>query len=71
MECCVCGQYCPPMTQWYNRDKGYTICRPCINQYGECRTSYGIEGIHYESQKNYDERTLTQVSTTKRLQKRF
>lgn len=58
MECSCCGNYCPPMKQWYNRDIGYSICRNCINNRPNWfdTNSHGIEGIHYESQEQYDNR---------------
>ena len=56
MECSCCGGYCPPMKQWHNRDVGYSVCRKCINKNPNWfnQHTHGIEGIHYESQEQYN-----------------
>lgn len=56
MECSCCGGYCPPMKQWHNRDVGYSVCRECINKNPNWfnQHTHGIEGIHYESQEQYN-----------------
>lgn len=59
MQCSCCGNYCPPMKQWWNRDIGYSVCGDCINKYPNDfdKESHGIEGIHYESQEHFNQRT--------------
>ena len=51
LTCCCCNQ-ATKGKQWFNRDKGYGLCKKCWDwiaetQSGEeMRSSYGIKGIH-------------------------
>jgi hypothetical protein len=54
MKCCCCGADAGWFKQWWNRDKGYGICRSCVEEsirLGETAEqiehNYGKEGVHY------------------------
>lgn len=54
-RCCCCGEDCPTMKQWHNRDNGYSICKDCVvwlknrgMEDNEITDNYGIAGVHYE-----------------------
>jgi len=56
MTCCCCGNYCPAMKQWHNRDNGFSICTSCISSEKQRGTTdaeleelYGLPGVHYVS----------------------
>jgi hypothetical protein len=54
LRCCCCGEDAGRFVQHWNRDTGYGICRPCVEDEirrgtsaQEIRTLYGIEGRNY------------------------
>lgn len=53
LECSCCGQYAGHWVQHWNRDKGYGICVPCIENikvrhpYENIESSYGKENVNY------------------------
>lgn len=54
LTCCVCGSDAGRWNQWWNRDRGYGICRSCVDwlkQRGtpdsEILDLYGREGVNY------------------------
>ena len=52
-ECCCCGAPAGRFEQWWARDTGFGICRPCFDWQSEksdpeyMRELYGNEGQHY------------------------
>jgi hypothetical protein len=55
LQCCVCGNAAGNFKQHWNRDKGYGICRPCVDWLRTRRAAtpaeildlYGHEGVNY------------------------
>jgi len=53
MTCCCCGNRTSGK-QWFNRDKGYGLCKKCLTWIKakgdespeEIEKSYGVEGVH-------------------------
>lgn len=57
--CSCCGGDCPTMTQWHNRDTGFSVCKDCIawlkgrgTSDEEIHENYGVAGVHYEDVSN-------------------
>lgn len=57
--CGVCGRWAWSRLQWFNQDKGYSICENCAADAREMADPdtmfemYGIEGVHYRLPKNF------------------
>lgn len=58
LECCCCGEDAGRFAQWWNRDKGYGMCRRCVDSQiargtpaDEIQDLYGVEGINYAKAK--------------------
>lgn len=53
LSCCCCGQPAKGR-QWWNRDAGYGVCKPCgddtARKEGEqaARSYYGERGVHWD-----------------------
>lgn len=53
LDCCCCGSGLIGR-QWFNRDKGYGLCKYCIEIASrgqtpeEIETNYGVRGVHYD-----------------------
>jgi hypothetical protein len=67
LECCVCGESTKGR-QWFNCDKGYGICEPCVafvRGHGDTdediRSNYGVEGVHYGPFESPDTSALRRV----------
>ena len=57
LDCCCCGGGAGRFKQWHNRDKGFGICRGCLNYEIERKTPvdriknlYGVEGVNYQGE---------------------
>lgn len=63
MTCNCCGEYAGRFPQWWNRDTGYGICRPCVLKWyrgrgtpeAEITESMGHEGIHWANAEQWAE----------------
>lgn len=55
LECCVCGDAAGNWQQHWNRDRGFGICRRCVEWLVTARHTapeemtdlYGTEGVNY------------------------
>ncbi len=58
MTCTCCGNGCHGR-QWWNQDRGYTLCSECVKycigpiEKGHESQTYGKEGVHFFN--NYEE----------------
>lgn len=55
MTCCCCGGFAGYFAQHWNRDDGYSVCKPCVTKQAEkddaddIRMRYGLAGLNYEA----------------------
>lgn len=55
LTCCCCGQYAGWFRQWWNRDTGYGICRPCAIKHSQAypEGSVGREGENWANAEQW------------------
>jgi hypothetical protein len=64
LNCCVCGDDAGRFAQHWNRDRGYGICRRCIDWLtakgttsDELTDLYGRAGVNYAANRSDDHAT--------------